>query len=118
MNMHRIMPDGTIAFGPSVVLDLFEEVLRENVELNNNAKFQPGSMVQVTASFDELVNYYMSVGETDRHAKTHALQILGRKGYNIGENIGATKCEDGIYYTLELPLIPMEFLPERFVGKL
>ena len=117
MGNFRTMPDGTIAFGPNIVLDMFEAVIQDNVVLNRNAKFKPGEMVKVTAGFDELIDYYMNTGETYKQAQTHALQILGREGYNVGENIGATKCEEGMYYTLELPLIAMEFLPEKFIEK-
>lgn len=111
------MPDGTYACRPSVVLNLFEKVIVDNMQLNESAKFQPDETLKVTASYEQLEAYYMTTGETDRQAKTHALQILGKPGCNIGTNLGATQCEEGMFYTLELPLIPMEFLPEEFLSR-
>ena len=111
------MPDGTYACGPDVALNMLKQVVQDNMQLNANAKFKQNELVKVTASYNELEAYYITTGETDKQAKTHALQILGKPGYNIGTNLGATKCDEGMFYTIELPLIPMEFLPEDFISK-
>lgn len=118
----RQMPDGTYACGPDVVLNEYKKVVVNQMNLDANAKFHPNEKVRVTASFNELVNYYMSANETINQAKTHALQILSKgfdtEEYDVGTVIGATQCDEGMFYTLELPLIPMEFLPESFISKL
>lgn len=115
------MPDGTYACGPQVALNVFADVISNQMQLDANAKFKPNEKVRVTASFDELVNYYATANETINQAKTHALQILGKgydlEQYDVGTVIGATKCDEGTFYTIELPLIPMEFLPEDFLSK-
>lgn len=118
MTDFRTMPDGTIAFGPSIVLDAFQDVIQKQIQLDEDAKFHPDEKVQVTASFDDLVNYYVGSGETMHEAKEHALKIVGREGYNVGTIIHATQCDEGMFYTLELPMLIMEFLPERFIEKI
>ena len=111
------MPDGTYACGPSVALDIFADVITDNIQLNAGARFKPDEKLKVTVSFNELKQYYLASGEKNIEAETHALQVLGRPGYNVGINLGATKCEEGMFYTLELPLVPMEFLPEEFLDR-
>lgn len=113
----QLMPDGTYACGPQVVLDKFSEVITDNMKLNAGARFKPDEQLKVTVSFAELKKYYLASGETNIEAETHALQVLGRPGYNVGTNLGATQCEEGMFYTIELPLVPMEFLPEDFLDR-
>lgn len=113
----QLMPDGTYACGPDVALNMFADVIKDNMQLNAGARFKPDEKVKVTVGFGELKQYYLASGETNIDAETHALQILGRPGYNIGTNLGATKCEEGMFYTIEFPLIPMEFLPEDFLDR-
>ena len=114
----RTMPDGTIAFGPQIILDAFEDVIQKQIDLDANSKFKPEECIKVTADFEDLVNYYVSSGETVYEAKEHALKIIGKEGYNIGTIIHATKCDEGMFYTLELPMLIMEFLPEVFIEKI
>lgn len=112
------MPNGTYACGPETALNYFKEVIEDDMKLNNSAKFKQDETIKVTASYEELEKYYMNAGETDIQAKTHALQILGKPEYSIGTNLGATKCDEGMFYSLELPLVPIEFLPENFLSKI
>lgn len=116
------MPDGTYACGPDEVLNEYKKVVTNQMQLDANAKFHPNEKVRVIASFDELVDYFLSCNETLNRAKTHALQILSKgfdtEEYDVGTIIGATQCTEGMFYTLDLPLVPMEFLPENFISKL
>jgi hypothetical protein len=115
------MLDGTYACGPQVALNVFADVINNQMQLDVNAKFKRNEKVRVTASFEELVNYFATSNETINQAETHALQILGKgyspKEYDVGTVIGAIECDEGMFYTIELPLIPMEFLPEEFLSK-
>ena len=69
----------------------------------------------------QLKDTVSGINKTINQAKTHALQILGKgydlEQYDVGTVIGATQCDEGMFYTIELPLIPMEFLPEDFLSK-
>lgn len=116
------MSDGTYACGPDEVLNLYNDTVKQQMQLDANAKFHKNEKVKVTATFDELVAYYMTSQEPIGEAKAHALKILSKgfetEEYDVGTVIGATKCDEGMYYTLELPLIPMEFLPEEFISKI
>ena len=114
----RQMPDGIIGVGPVIALDFLGQAIENQHQIDANAKFGRDEQVQVTASFEELVNYYMNSGEKYNEARTHALKVQGRPGYNVGTNLGATKCDEGMFYTVELPLVPMEFLPERFIARI
>ncbi len=105
------------ASGPRFALELLKKSIAEQHQLDNVARFKPGDKVKVTVSFRELVDFFMTYDETDGQAQTHALQILGRPEYNIGTNLGATQCDEGIFYTIEFPLIPMELLPGDFLDR-
>lgn len=109
--------EDTYAVGPQFALDLLKQTIADQHQLDNVARFHPGDQVKVTASFRELVDFFMQYKETKNEAETHALQILGKEGYNVGTNLGATKCDEGIFYTIELPLIPMELLPGDFLDR-
>jgi len=109
--------DGIYAIGPQIAIDLTKQVFANQHQLDNSVRFKPGDKVKVTVSFRELVRYFMTCDETDKQAETHALQILGKAEYNVGTNLGATKCDEGIFYTIEFPLVPMEFLPEDFLDR-
>lgn len=112
--MFKTMCDGTLAFCEnSDVLDIFNNAIYEQQKLNASAKFRPNTTVKVIASRNQLINYFMSTGETDLQAKNHAILILAAK---TGEVLGATKCTEGMFYTLEMETEPMAFLPESFLS--
>lgn len=109
------MPDGTYALGPDVALQTLNNVILNQMQLDSTAKFKKDEQVQVTASFEDLTAYYATDMPLNE-AKAEALKIVGRPGFNVGTVIGPTKCDEGMFYTLELPLMPMAFLPENFIG--
>lgn len=110
-------PNGIYVVGPDKVVDVIQEAFNNQHKVDANAKFQPEEKVVVSASFDELTNYFATVNETITQAKTHAMSIKGMQGYDVGTIIGATQCDEGMFYTVELPLVAMEFLPENFLRK-
>ena len=78
--------------------------------------FKPNQKVQVQVSVDELRNY-LATGNTHTidEATTMAQNILTIPGNDTGINLGATQTDEGIFYTIELPNIPMLFIPENFI---
>lgn len=112
-----IMPDGTVAYGPQVALDTFANVIQQKQTLSNNSMYHIGETINVTADFDTLVNFFKQT-ENDHDAITQALLITGRPGYNVGEILGVDDFDDiGKCYTVELPMIPLCILPEKFIGR-
>lgn len=115
-NEIRQMPDGNYAVGPTDILDIFAQSIQQQQELNNNAKIKENQKVKVDVSVDVLRDY-LATGNTYNinEATRMAEYILKIPGNNIGINLGATMAEEGIFYTIELPNIPMLFVPENFL---
>lgn len=111
----KILCDGTIAFGPLDILNLVDEAFLEQKKLNSKSKFHPGEKVEVIASIKDLTNLFVKAGDTPLIAKNQAMIILGNKE---GEVLGATICDEGTFYTIEMETIPMCFLPENFLKKI
>ena len=112
----RQMPDGTYAVGPTDVLDIVSQSIEQQRILNQNTLFKPNQKVQVQVSVDELRNY-LATGNTYTigEATMMAQNILMIPGNDTGINLGATQTDEGIFYTIELPNIPMLFIPENFI---
>lgn len=113
----QVMPDGVTAFGPAGVLDMYRQSVYNQQELDNNSKFRPGMKVKLWIPFEALVRFYCKQGkETPMNARKLAMEVVSPDGgYETGEVIGNTVCDDGRKYcTVSFPLSPMTFLPEDF----
>ena len=112
----RQMPDGSYAIGPTNILDIFTQSIQQQQELDSNARFKENQRVKVNVSVDVLRDYLATGGTYNLAEATRMAEyILKIPGNNIGTNLGATKAEEGIFYTIELPNIPMLFVPENFL---
>jgi len=111
----KILCDGTLAFGPLDILNLVDDAFLEQKKLNAKTKFHPGEIVEVTATIKDLTNLFIKAGDKPLVAKNQAIVILGNK---TGEVLGATICDEGTFYTIEMETIPMCFLPENFLKKI
>lgn len=112
--MLRTLCDGTLAYCQNDdVFNIINQAYANQQKLNASSKFRAGTTVKVTASMNQLIKYYILTGETDLQAKNHAILILAAK---TGEVLGATKCIEGMFYTLEMETEPMAFLPESFLS--
>lgn len=112
--MLKTLCDGTLVYCQNNdIFNIINQAYDNQQKLNTSSKFKAGTIVKVTASMNQLIKYYMSTGETDLQAKNHAILILAAK---TGEILGATKCTEGMFYTLEMETEPMAFLPESFLS--
>ena len=107
------MSNGSIAYGPSEFLDLFDSNIRQQMNLEQNVKFKPNSKVKVIVSVEELTQYFLKDEPSYMSAKNHALIILGNQ---VGTVIGANKFDEGLFYTIEFETEPMCLLPEKFLS--
>ena len=106
------MADGTIAYGPGFVLEMLNNSIMNQMRLDASAKFTPGTIVEVTASIEQLTSYFLNSGERPMEARNHAYIILGNK---TGEVISAHDFDEGRFYTVEFETEPMCILPEKFL---
>lgn len=109
--------NGVIAYGPPMALKFYREAALEQKRIDSQSKFPPGTKVKACVPFEKLVKFYMKKGgENNTKARISAMVLTKPGGgYEIGEVIGNTICDDGIkYLTIEFPLSPMTFLPEEF----
>lgn len=114
----RQMPDGVIAFGPEIILDLYEQVVKKQIQTDNSSRLQPGMKIKVGIPFQKLVQWYMKMdGESNIEASRHALNLINNQGMDVGEVMGNTVCDGRKYITASFPLEPMAFLPEEFFEK-
>lgn len=112
----RQMPYGSYAIGPTNILDIFTQSIQQQQELDSNARFKENQRVKVNVPVDILRDYLATGGTYNLAEATRTAEyILKIPGNNIGTNLGATKVEEGIFYTIELPNIPMLFVPEYFL---
>ena len=106
-----------MCYGTAVyVLDIVSQSIEQQCVLNQNTLFKPNQKVQVKVSVDELRDY-LATGNTYTigEATMIAQNILMIPGNDTGINLGATQTDEGIFYTIELPNIPMLFIPENFI---
>ena len=112
----RTMVKGTLVYCKNEdVLDPLNNVFQDQMDFEAKAKFKEGERISVTASLSELINYYKG-GNTYNPvaAKKKALLLLSQKELIV---LGATRYDEGTFYTIESEDIPMIFLPEAFIRK-
>lgn len=106
------LTDGTIAYGPSLFLNMYDDLIKNQLQFENTVKFKTNSTVEVIASLKELTDYFLQSESSYISAKNHALIILGNK---TGTVLGCNNFDEGIFYTIEFETEPMCLLPEKFL---
>lgn len=80
MNMNlekqiRRMPDGMIAIGPSMFLDMYADITRNQMSFEAKQKFLPGTQVKITANYAQLVDLFRSYKYPDRICRQKAAAV-------------------------------------------
>ena len=77
------MSDDTIAFGPVEILNMYNEIVKEQMHYSNSRKFKKGQTVKIIASFDELFRYLNQSKESSLITKSEVATILYDPYYTI-----------------------------------
>ena len=112
--MFKTMADGSIAYGDRDILNLFNDVIKNQMEIDRKAKFKPNEKVKINVSKDTLIKYIESTGETYHNARNEAILLLAN---DYGTIISKAICDEGNFYTIEFETMPMYLLPESFISK-
>lgn len=87
----RRMPDGMIAIGPAMFLDMYADLTRKQMSFENRQKYHPGEQVRIVASYDKLYELFLGYKYPERIARQKAAAV-DRNRY--AEVTGSHKFDD------------------------